>query len=228
MHRTRVITAVIFATAATVLPLASMSTDAHAQSAPARAARATISGRISMKPEPARRIANRYAGATAPGTEQQLPVIVYLRGQGLPPAQIPARAPEMAQHDTAFSPALLVVGVGTTVQFRNQDPFYHNVFSYSKPKRFDLGRFPKPEAKPVSFTRTGTVDVFCEIHRSMHGVILITDNDYHTEAAPDGSYSLRDVPAGHYELVVWRSGHGEKVVPVNVPASGVLTVNASF
>jgi plastocyanin len=215
--------AVLIATSATLSPQS-----AKAQNPASHSTRATITGRITMKPEPARRIANRYAGVSAPALEQELPVIVYLRGEGLPPAQVPAHAPEMEQRDTAFSPAFLVVGVGTTVQFRNRDPFYHNVFSYSKPKRFDLGRFPRPEAKPVEFTKTGTVDVFCEIHRSMHGVILITDNDYHTEAGADGTYSLHDVPAGHFELVVWRSGHGERVMPVTVPSTGVVTVNASF
>jgi plastocyanin len=194
---------------------------------PARTARATIQGKVSIRPEPARRIANRYAGAASPTTEQQLPVIVYLRGAGLPAATVPTRPPEMAQHDTAFSPAYLVVGAGTTVQFRNQDPFYHNVFSYSKAKRFDLGRFPRPEAKSVTFNSTGTIDVFCEIHRSMHGVVLVTDNDYHTVVAADGSFALRDVPAGQYELVVWRSGHGEKTTRVTVPASGIVTVNPS-
>jgi plastocyanin len=193
-----------------------------------RAGRATIQGRVVVKPEPPRRVASRYAGAVSPSTEQRLPDIVYLRGAGLPRAAVPSKAPEMAQHDTAFSPAYLIVSTGSTVQFRNQDPFYHNVFSYSKPKRFDLGRFPRPEAKAVTFTDAGTVDVFCEIHRSMHGVIHVIDNDFHTVVATDGSFALKDVPSGRYDLVVWRSGRGEKVTPVTVPASGVVTVNPAF
>lgn len=190
--------------------------------------RATVQGRITVKQEPPRRVASRYAGAATPATQQQLPMIVYLRGAGLGSAQPPATAPVMAQHDTAFSPAYLVVAKGTSVHFRNEDPFYHNVFSYSKPKRFDLGRFPRPEAKAVAFDKTGTIDVFCEIHRSMRGVILVTDNAFHTEVAADGAYALRDVPAGSYELVVWNASHGEKVYPVTVPASGVVIINAAF
>jgi plastocyanin len=193
-----------------------------------RVGRATIQGVITGKSDAARRIASRYAGAATPSTEQKLPVLVYLRGAGLPTIQPSVHAPEMAQHDTAFAPAYLAVPVGTTVLFRNEDPFYHNVFSYSKAKRFDLGRFPKPEAKGVTFNKEGTVDISCEIHRSMHGVVLVTDNAYHTEAAADGSYALRDVPAGKYELVVWNAGKGEKVLPVTVPASGVVTLNAKF
>jgi plastocyanin len=191
-------------------------------------ARATVQGRISVKPKPAQKIANRYAGAVAPGTEQQMPIIVYLRGAGLPPAKSLSRAPEMGQQDTTFSPGYLIVPRGTTVQFRNHDPFYHNVFSYSKAKRFDLGRFPRPEAKSVTFDKVGKVDVFCEIHRSMRGMVLVTDNDFHTTASADGSYALRDVPAGKYQLVVLDPDHGERVVSITVPASGILTVNAAF
>src|SRR4051812_36691884 len=112
------------------------------QPAPQRTSRATIQGVVNGKSEAARRIASRYAGVATPSTEQRLPVLVYLRGAGLPTAQSAVRAPEMAQHDTAFAPGYLTVPVGSSVLFRNQDPFYHNVFSYSKTKRFDLGRFP--------------------------------------------------------------------------------------
>lgn len=196
---------------------------AHSQTA-----RATVQGKVTVKPKPAQKIANRYAGATAPATQQQVPVIVYLRGAGLPAARSVSRSPEMGQQDTAFSPAYLVVAKGTTIQFRNHDSFYHNVFSYSKTKRFDLGRFPRPEAKGVTFDKPGKVDVFCEIHRSMRGMVLVTDNDFHTTASADGSYSLRDVPPGKYELVVLHADHGEKAVSITVPASGVLTVNTGF
>lgn len=191
-------------------------------------ARTTIQGRVTSKPKPAQKIANRYAGAVAPSTQQQMPVIIYLRGAGLPAPRSVSKSPEMAQQDTAFSPTYLVIARGTTVQFRNHDSFYHNVFSYSKAKRFDLGRFPRPEAKPVVFDKAGKVDVFCEIHRSMRGMVIVTDNDFHTEASADGSYSLRDVPAGKYELVFVHADHGDRVIAVTVPASGVVTINADF
>jgi plastocyanin len=191
-------------------------------------AAATVQGTITMKPRPARRVANRYAGAASPSVQQDLPVVVYLRGEGLPAATPAARPFVMAQRDTTFAPGYLVIPRGATVAFKNLDPFYHNVFSYSRTKRFDLGRFPAPESKSVVFDKAGAVDVFCEIHRSMRGVILVTDNDYHAKVSDDGTYALHDVPQGHYQLVVWHPDRGEKVIAIDVPASGAITVNATF
>jgi plastocyanin len=189
---------------------------------------ATIQGKITTKVTPPRRIANRYVGAASPSTQQDLPIVVYLRGGSLPAAKPSARNLQMAQRDTAFSPSFLIVARGSTVAFQNLDPFYHNVFSYSKTKRFDLGRFPRPESKSVTFDKPGAVDVFCEIHRSMRGVVLVAENEFHAEVAADGSYALRGVPPGKYELVVWHADRGQKVIPITVPAEGVLTVNSSF
>jgi plastocyanin len=214
----------LFALAANLLPLSARIPDATNH--PARAA--TVQGRITMQVTPPRRVANRYAGAAAPTTLQKLPVIVYLRGESLPKSSAPPRSQVMSQRDTAFSPSFLVVPRGTSVGFQNLDPFYHNVFSYSKARRFDLGRFPKPESKSVVFDKVGTIDVFCEIHSSMRAVVLVLDNDYHTELAADGTYALRDVPAGRYDLVVWHADRGQKVFPITVPASGVVTVDRSF
>ncbi|MEO5510895.1 MAG: carboxypeptidase regulatory-like domain-containing protein [Longimicrobiales bacterium] len=189
---------------------------------------ATVQGRITTTPSPAKRVANRYVGAASPAKQQSLPVIVFLRGAGLPAARGAAKPQIMTQRDTVFSPSFLIVPRGSSVGFQNLDPFYHNVFSYSKAKRFDLGRFPKPESKSISFDKVGAIDVFCEIHSSMRAVVLVTDNDFHAELQPDGSYSLPGVPAGRYELVVWHPDRGQKVVPITVPASGVLTINSSI
>lgn len=206
--------------AALLAPLA-----AHGQ-----AAEADVQGRLTMKPLPPRKVANRYAGAGASTTAlPDLPAVVYLRplGRSAAPSPSPAHA-RMAQHDTAFVPGLLVVTTGSTVDFPNLDPFFHNVFSYSKTKRFDLGRYPRPEAKAVRFEQAGVVNVFCEIHRSMRGVILVLDHPYFAQVATDGTFRIRGVPAGRYEVVAWQADRGEKKQTVEVPVSGGLQLNLSL
>ncbi|HKJ92169.1 MAG TPA: hypothetical protein VJ957_03320, partial [Longimicrobiales bacterium] len=93
----------------------------------------TIDGRLELRRTPPRRVVNRYPGA-GPGAAhpvQSLPAVVYIAGKVAgAPAHPPTRSPTMAQHDTAFVPGMLVVPVGTVVTFPNQDPFFHNVFSY--------------------------------------------------------------------------------------------------
>lgn len=188
-----------------------------------------IEGRITVRQLPAS-VANRYAGAggTASHPVPHLPAIVYIEGTIGNAAPTAIRAPEMAQRDTAFEPALLAIPVGTTVQFPNHDKFFHNVFSYSKTKRFDLGRFPKGEAKAVTFDKSGTVAVFCEIHKWMRGAILVIENPYYAVVKDDGTYSIPNVPPGTYKLSVWHPDRGKKTFDVKVPASGNARLDATF
>jgi plastocyanin len=157
---------------------------------------------------------------------QPINAIVFLRG---PAGTAPApRRVTMTQQDTAFTPNLHILPVGSTVDFQNGDPFFHNVFSYSKTKRFDLGRFPKPEKKAVEFTEPGIVNVFCEIHKSMRAVVVVVDNNYHAEVAADGQYRIENVPAGDYELVIWHADHGTKTQKIKVPETGSVRVDAKL
>jgi len=129
--------------------------------------------------------------------------VVYLRGA--PRATVAPGAPEIiSQQDTAFVPALLTVSPGVTVDFANEDPFFHNVFSYSQAKRFDLGRFPAGESKSVTFEETGIVKVYCEVHDFMRAVVLVLDTPYHslvseaTAGKVNGTLSLE--PIGAHKL----------------------------
>jgi plastocyanin len=109
------------------------------------------------------------------------------------------------QRGYQFVESLLVVPVGARVAFPNLDPDYHNVFSLSKAKRFDLGRY-KPEEKPapvVTFDKPGIVRLFCEIHEHMRGTIVVVDTPYFTRTAEDGTFTLGGVPPGSYTLRVW-------------------------
>lgn len=168
----------------------------------------SIEGTVALEPPPPpRRTANRYPGASsAPERVQQVPAVVYVVGAvgGAAPRGEQVR---MVQQDTAFTPSALVVPVGGAVEFPNADPFFHNVFSYSSTRRFDLGRYPQGESKSVTFDQTGVVSVFCEVHEKMRGVIVVTENPYHAVVGEDGSFRIGDIPPGEHRVAFWSADH---------------------
>jgi hypothetical protein len=94
--------------------------------------------------------------------------------------------------------------VGTVVRFPNADEFFHSVFSYSKAKRFDLGRYPTGQSKEEVFDKKGLVEIRCDIHKHMRAYVHVVDNPYFAICAEDGSYSIPNVPPGKYTLVAWK------------------------
>lgn len=152
--------------------------------------------------------------------------VVYLEGD-LPKSsnRISAIA-EMEQKNISFSPGLLAIQAGTTVEFPNLDDTYHNVFSYSKTKRFDLGRYRKGErAASILFDKPGLVTLHCEIHASMRGTILVLDNPYFKKTDADGSYRIGPIPPGHYLLKAWVSEDDVRVRPIDIAQGSTLHVN---
>jgi plastocyanin len=144
--------------------------------------------------------------------------VVYVKGPvggGRAPA---AGRAVMGQRDERFEPALLVVTAGSTVEFPNHDPFFHNVFSYSRPARFDLGRYPRGESKEVQFDAPGVVRVYCEVHESMRAAIIVVENPYWAEPDDDGRFRIDGVPPGTYTLVAWHPDRREREVRVVVTA----------
>ena len=115
----------------------------------------------------------------------------------------PAGHPKLAQKDQSFVPRVVVVPVGWTVDFPNMDPIYHNVFSVSPIKRFDLGKYPRGESRSVKFPRAGLVNVYCDIHSDMAAFILVVPNRAFVRPRADGTWQLPDVPPGHYVLCWW-------------------------
>lgn len=167
-----------------------------------------IEGKVTLpKPEPITAPPPRYAGQVGEIAPPDPPrAVVYLEGQfPLKVAPAPAPTNQVLQLGLQFHPALLPVQVGTAVAFPNGDDFYHNVFSYSKPKRFDLGRYRKDDrpAPIVVFDKPGVVKLYCEIHQHMRGVILVLDTAYFTRTDTNGLYELHDLPAGNFLLKAW-------------------------
>jgi plastocyanin len=136
-------------------------------------------------------------------------VVIYLEGPG--PAEggsfHPAALP-IQQLDRRFSPDLLVVPAGSTVSFPNMDPIFHNIFSLSKPKTFDLGSYSKGETRSVAFPKPGVVDVYCHLHPNMAATIVVTPNRWYSRSDRSGQYRIPDVPPGRYTIVAWHKTAG--------------------
>ena len=173
---------------------------------------------------------NRY-GATSAGSDKQVEpyalsekAVMYL--ESVPGTFAPPHVhPQLDQRDMVFRPLVLPVLVGTTVDFPNSDPLFHNVFSLSQPKEFDLGRYPKGQKKSVTFERTGVVSVYCEIHSYMFATILILQNPFFTLPDEDGSFELRDVPAGTYQLSFWYGRKKAETRTATVSPGETVTVS---
>ena len=130
--------------------------------------------------------------------------VVYL--ETAPRAAFDAREEphaRMDQRHESFVPHLLAIVAGTTVDFPNDDPTYHSVFSLSKARPFDLGRYAAGRSKSVRFDRPGVIRVFCDIHSHMSAFILVFAHRYFAVTDDEGRYHLDGVPPGTYTLVVW-------------------------
>jgi hypothetical protein len=118
-------------------------------------------------------------------------------------AVAPSPPPRLVQKNKEFSPHLLVVPVGSVVEFPNRDPFFHNVFSLFEGKRFDLGLYEAGGMRLVHFDRAGISYVFCNIHPEMSAVVVVVDTPYYGVSNPAGDVDISDVPPGRYVLHVW-------------------------
>ena len=133
---------------------------------------------------------------------------------------------KITQRGAVFSPHVLPVIVGTTVEWPNNDDIFYNLFSISEAKEFDLGLYKNPEIKRVTFDKPGRVDVFCSIHTTMNCIILVLESPHFAAADGTGRYSIANVPAGTYKLKAWHERLPSQTTEVVVPESG--EVKADF
>ena len=174
---------------------------------PARAAdTAAVEGTVPLaKPAATAPLNQRYArkpGEIAAAAQASV-AVVFLDVPAMM-TNMAAVTVQMPQKNLQFAPGLLAIRRGTMVEFPNQDEFYHNVFSYSKPKRFDLGRYLKDE-KPAAqlFDQPGVVKLYCEIHEHMRGTIVVLDSPYFAKTDTNGVFKLTGLPAGNFRLKAW-------------------------
>src|SRR5499425_1116190 len=118
----------------------------------------------------------------------------------------------LLQKNKRFDPHILVVEVGSIVDFPNKDPFFHNVFSLFEGKRFDLGLYEAGSTRSVVFNRAGVSYIFCNIHPEMSAIVVALNTPYYGISDIKGSITIPNVPAGMYDLEVWH----ERVLPENL------------
>jgi plastocyanin len=170
----------------------------------------------------------RGAASVAP-PEAELPINEFDRTVVMLVGKTPAPAePEtisIAQRNSHFEPDLAVVPVGSTVEFPNSDPIFHNVFSLSRAQPFDLGFYPRSQSRSVKFDHAGVVQVYCHIHANMYAAIVVTDSPWYGRPGTDGTVVLKGVPAGHYRAEAWHKIAGLCKAEVDVPPNGVAQVH---
>lgn len=158
--------------------------------------------------------------------------VVYIDGPVGTNAVVPPSQPAMisstrvTQQGAMFSPHILPVGVGTTVQWPNNDQIFHNVFSMSETTNFDLGLYKgdRPD-KRITFNKAGRADVFCSIHANMHCIVLVLENSYFNLADDRNHYSISNVPPGTYKLKAWHERVPAQTKEITVPENGEVKVD---
>ena len=155
----------------------------------------------------------------APESERRN-VVVYLR-DATPQAMKPVRA-SIRQRDETFTPRVVAVTVGSEVEFPNDDSIYHNVFSLSRARSFNLGRYPRGESRRVRFDRPGVVKVFCEIHSHMSATVMVFDHPWFTIPDDAGRFELPALPPGDRQITAWHERLGDTTVRVRVESGRTI------
>lgn len=152
-------------------------------------------------------------------------IVIYVENSKARPR--PAKE-VLSMKSKTFTPHVLAVSAGTTVEFPNEDPILHNVFSVSG-EGFDLGLYKRPRSGSRTFDKPGVYTIYCNIHPQMSALVMVRDNPHFAKAAKDGSFRIEGVPAGDYKIRAFHERAGEGApVPVKVTASGESQVNLSL
>jgi len=188
----------------------------------------TIRGRVDLRRvlppiEPRPNVADLGASASTLDISDRLKSVVYLESAprgAFENFDQPAHA-VMDQRGERFVPHVLAITTGTIVDFPNSDHIYHNVFSLSKTKSFDLGRYAAGHSKPVKFDKPGIVRVFCDIHSHMNAFILVFSHPFFSLSDADGRYRIDNIPPGTYNVVAWNEGVASEPRSVTVVDNGI-------
>jgi hypothetical protein len=192
-------------------------------------AQGTIEGRVTLSQEKAAPVQiKRYDIVSKRGVVSTNPYVAVVYLEGSFPVSGPLPVKEMIQKDFMFDPALMPARTGTKVEFPNLDDAYHDVFSYSKAKRFDLGRYLRDETPVpfVVFDKPGLVTLRCDIHEHMRAVVLVLDTPHFVITGTDGKFRLTGLPAGKYKLKAWLDS--KKTLEQDVEVRNKATVKVNF
>jgi plastocyanin len=143
----------------------------------------------------------------------------------------PRRAPttfQMMTRGKMLMPHVLAVPQGSTVTFPNDDPISHNLFSLSPGNTFDLGLYRRGGGKAHKFDDAGIVNVYCNVHPNMSGVVHTMQTPWYTFADQNGNYAFNDIPAGKYRLTAWNEQGGTTQTPVEINNSGLVSGNLAL
>ena len=209
----------LLALAATVLPTGSR---------PAAQQTATVRGRVVIDiPPSSRRPSSAYPSRAvaqaqlAPPSEVEN-VVVYLKDA--PAGTVPPRRTAIRQRGETFLPRVVAVPVGSTVDFPNDDPIFHNVFSLSRARTFNLGRFPRGRVARGPLRQAGIVKVFCDIHSHMTATVIVFNHPWFTVPDADGGFELANLPAGSQQVTAWHERLGETTLRVRTEAGRTASV----
>ena len=173
------------------------------------AAQGAVSGRISLSERPGEQ------------TMDFSSTVIYLTPKDSASARTRPTRGAIAMNGRAFVPHVRVVTAGSRVDFPNQDPFSHNIFSSSPGAVFDLGLYPAGKSKDAPFRRPGAYAVYCNIHPRMTAFVVVAPSQWYAQAGNDGRWSVDSVPAGEYTLTVWHERARSVTTPITVPAVGI-------
>jgi plastocyanin len=178
-------------------------------------AQGAVSGRVAMQEKP---------GET---TKDFDATVVYLMPKG-GTARFAETKAQMAMNGRQFAPRVRVVTTGSTVEYANQDPFSHNIFSTAPGAAFDLGTYGSGVAKSTQFKKAGAFPVYCNIHAQMTAFVVVVSTPHFTQAGADARWKIASVPAGKWELHVWHERAPEVTQDIEVPAAGLANVDVTL
>jgi plastocyanin len=163
----------------------------------------------------------------AVGVKNNANAVIHIEripGKKFDPPKEPA---VMDQKNLVFIPHVLPIVAGTTVKYVNSDDVLHNVFTPDKcAEKFNLGTWPKGQARSYTFQDPGCVSVMlCNVHPEMEAYILVLETPYYAISAKDGSYQIKNVPAGKYTLKVWHEKLKGQTMEIDVPEKGEATAD---
>ena len=204
---------------ALVFTIGGTASPVFAQATPLGALRGTVQINAPMA------VPHTSAAAGNHAAESYRHAVVYFDPAPTVSEPLPEGRAVMRQRDTSFVPHLLAVTVGTTVEFPNDDQIYHNVFSLSKPRRFDLGRYAAGRSKGVRFDKPGIVRVFCDIHSQMNAFILVFDHRFYAVTDAEGRYRIERIPPGSYRVTAWYEGVARQTQELTIVSGATAELN---